>query len=229
MNFDFNSFSNISEPSSENHLSPWKIYENVTFKGVSDPITGSSQSGNNWKAWDFTFECPEGIYVERIFEPTTTERNTYNGKELPSDFERSQQFVVQVLAAYNPKGLEKLRALTSSGKIKSFDQFMQAVAKLLESADTTKNIKLKLQGRKSTSAGGTEVQYAKTPSASIGKDGTVFMSKFIGEKVSFNSWELAQKKAYESATPSNPETKTPVNDIDSSDGDDIDFNDLAGL
>ena len=227
MNFDFNGFSQISEPSSVNYLKPWTITEKVSFKEVSEPITGKTKDGGEWKAWDFVFESPEGIYSERIFEPTTTERGQYNGKELPTDFERSQQFVVQVLAAYNPKGLDKLRTLTATGKIKSFEQFIAAVKKLLE--NTTATVKLKLQGRKTTSADGTSRWYAKLPNASIGQDGKVFMSKFIGETVpDFNSWELSQKKQYDEGAPSNPEITAPIkaNDIDTSSDDDIDFSDL---
>ena len=72
MNFSFDGFSKISEPSSVSYLKPWNIYENVTFKGVSDPVSGNKSDGTTWKAWDFTFECKEGVYSERIFEPTTT-------------------------------------------------------------------------------------------------------------------------------------------------------------
>lgn len=232
MNFDFNSFANISEPSSVNYLKPWSITSKVTFKEVSEPVTGKTKDGGTWKAWDLVFESPEGMYSERIFEPTTDERNVYNGKELPTDFERSQQIVVQVLAAFNPKGLEKLRTLTATGKIKSFEQFMTVVKKLLEGVTTTKDIKLKLQGRKSTSVDGTTRWYARLPQASIGQDGKVFMSKFIGENVpDFNSWELGQKKQYDEGAPSNPEISTPVktNDIDTSSNDDIDFDDLGEL
>ena len=54
------------------------------------------------------------------------------------------------------------------------------------------------------------------------------MDKFIGKDLKFTSWEEQQKKAYESATPSNPETATPVsNDIDSSKSEEInDFDSL---
>ena len=224
----FQSFSEVSV-SEGSYLRPWNIYHHVKFGGVSDPVTGNTKDGGTWKAWDFNFECEEGIYRERIFEHTTTERGEYQGKEMPSDFERSQCFITQVLATYNPAGLEKLRELTNSGKVKTFEQFIELVKRALTKAaqpSADNDIQLKLQGRTSNGK-----VFARLTNCSIGKDGKPFMSPFLGKKLTFTKWEEDQKKEYESATPSNPETSKPINtDIDQSptgDNDNIDFNDIA--
>lgn len=219
----FKSFSEVSTPVESNFLRPWNIYKDVKFAGISDAITGNKSDGSSWKAWDFTFECEEGIYRERIFEPTTTERGEYNGKPMPSDFERSQCFIKQVLFAYNPTGLEKIITLTNSGKVKTFEQFIEAVKKVLTKTTET-NICLKLCGRKTQDG----KIYARVTNCAIGQDGKAFMSPFLGKKLSFSAWEEAEKRKYETAAPSNPETNKPVtNDIDESSSDDDLFEDLV--
>ncbi len=229
-NFDFGGFADIKEPASSSFLRPWGIYNQVNFAGIGDKQTGTKKDGGTWNAWDFNFEALEGKYTERIFEPVNDEDGEYNGKKIPSDFKRTQQFIAQVLSVYNPEGLNKLKDLTRSGKVKSFEQFIGLVKKLLEKpvkATAENNIQLKLQGRKNTSADGTTRQFARICGCSY-YENRVLMDKFIGKDLKFTSWEEQQKKAYESATPSNPETATPVsNDIDSSNTEEIsDFDSL---
>ena len=221
----FKSFSDISAPSESTYLKPWNIYKKVKFAGVSDPITGNRSDGEGWKAWDFTFECEDGVYRERIFEPTTMERGEYNGKVMPSDFERTQCFIAQVLFIYNPKGLEKLKQLTGEGKVKTFDQFMDVVKKLLEKpiVPTDDNdIQLKLAGRNSNGR-----IYPSITNCAIGQDGKAFMSPFLGKKLTWSAWEEQQKRAYETSAPSDPEATKPIatNDIDTK-SEDIDFENL---
>ena len=228
----FKSFSEVSTPAEGSYLKPWNIYKGVKFGGVSDPSTGNKKDGGTWKAWDFTFECEDGVYRERIFEPTTLERGKYNDKELPSDFERSQCFIAQVMSVYNPTGFEKLKALTNEGKIKTFDQFIEVVKKLLAkpvqpTADN--DIQLKLCGRKTQDG----KVYARLTNCAIGQDGKPFMSAFLGKKLSFSAWEEGEKKKYESASPSDPEASKPITtDIDTSPtsgDDDIDFDKELGI
>ena len=223
----FKSFSEVSAPSENSFLRPWNIYKKVRFGGVSEPSTGTRKDGNSWKAWDFTFECEDGIYRERIFEPTTMERGEYNGKPLPSDFERTQCFVAQVLFTYNPKGFEKLKQITGEGKIKTFDQFMDAVKQLLAKpiVPTDENdIQLKLLGRNSNGK-----VYARVTNCGIGQDGKAFMSPFLGKKLTWTVWEEQEKKKFENSKPSDPETVKPISDIDSAGEDSkIDFESLLG-
>ena len=226
----FKSFSEVSTPAEGSYLKPWNIYKGVKFGGISDPVTGNRKDGGTWKAWDFTFECEDGVYKERIFEPTTLDRGEYNGKVMPSDFERSQCFIAQVMSVYNPAGFEKLKQLTSEGKIKTFEQFIEVVKKLLAkpvqpTADN--DIQLKLCGRKTQDG----KVYARLTNCAIGQDGKPFMSAFLGKKLSFSAWEEGEKKRYESAAPSDPEASKPITtDIDASPtsgDDDIDFDELG--
>ena len=220
----FQGFSEVSTPSEGSYLRPWNIYSGVKFGGVSAPVTGNTKDGGTWKAWDFTFECADGVYKERIFEPTTLERGEYNGKPMPSDFERTQCFVAQVVSAFNPEGFEKLKSLTSSGKIKTFEQFIDVVKKLLDKA-TVDSVQLKLLGRKTQDG----KVYARITNCAIGQDGKAFMSAFLGKNLRFTKWEEDQKKLYDSAIPSNPESSTPINtDIDASPtgSNEVDFDDL---
>lgn len=226
----FKSFSEVSTPAEGSYLKPWNIYKGVKFGGISDPATGNRKDGGTWKAWDFTFECEDGVYKERIFEPSTLDRGEYNGKILPSDFERSQCFIAQVMSVYNPAGFEKLKQLTAEGKIKTFEQFIEVVKKLLAkpvqpTADN--DIQLKLCGRKTQDG----KVYARLTNCGIGQDGKAFMSAFLGKKLSFSAWEEGEKKKYESAAPSDPEASKPITtDIDTSPtsgDDDIDFDELG--
>ena len=226
----FKSFSEVSTPAEGSYLKPWNIYKGVKFGGISDPVTGNRKDGGTWKAWDFTFECEDGVYKERIFEPTTLERGEYNGKVMPSDFERSQCFIAQVMSVYNPAGFEKLKQLTAEGKIKTFEQFIEVVKKLLAKpvqSTADNDIQLKLCGRKTQDG----KVYARLTNCAIGQDGKAFMSAFLGKKLSFSAWEEGEKKRYESAAPSDPEASKPITtDIDASPtsgDDDIDFDELG--
>ena len=223
MSFNFGGFAEIKQPSND-YLKPWGIYNEVNFGGVGNAQTGTKSDGTPWKAWDFTFNAKEGTYSERIFEPSNDDDTDYQGKKIPSDFKRTQQFIVQVLSTYNPAGLEKLKELTKSGKVKSFEQFIELVKKLLEKpvqANAANNIQIKLQGR-NTQDGRC---FARLPNCSYGSDGTPFMSKFLGKNLSFSSWEEQQRAKYLSAKPSNPEKATPT-DVDSAAEEISDFDSL---
>lgn len=220
--FDFSSFGSINTPSDNNYLRPWNVYDLVEFDGISEPVSGTRQDGTAWKAWDFKFKSPKGIYSERLFEPDENgiKRRTFKGAngnevEFPSDFERSQQVIAQVVAAYNPAGFEKLKTVANSGKIKTFEQFINLVKELLKSPikpTEEHNIQLKLIGR-TDSKGAT---YARLPNCALSKqDGTPFMEKFIGENVYMTNWELGQQEAYNKKKPSNPDTSNPISAVDS--------------
>lgn len=213
MDFNFSGLADIQKASNNNYLQPWSLNEMVEFTGITGPVTGG-QGDKAWKAWDFKFKCPNGEYSERIFEPNeeslkrrTTKNSNGHESELPSDFERTQLVVMQILDAYNPKGADALRK--NGSKIHTFDQFMELVKKAL--ANPTKptkehNIMLKLNGR-TDQKGKT---YARLPYANIGDDGKPWMSKFIGENVTLSSYELGKQEEYKKAKPSNPEKTNPV-------------------
>ncbi len=197
--------------SSGNQLRPWKIYDMVKFGGISEPSVGNTKDGGTWKAWDFTFNCPEGTYRERIFEPTaqSLERKEVDGqnggkRQLPSDLETIQQKIAQIVSAYTKDGMEKLKMLSDKGKLNNitFEQFINIIKKLLEHPiEPTKehNIQLKLQGRTAQD----NRTFARLPNAAISNDGSVFMEKFIGTGLTMTPYELGKAKEYESAKPTN--------------------------
>jgi hypothetical protein len=85
--------------STQSYLKAWSVYDNVEFAGISDPTTGKTQDGKDWKMWKFTFKCPDGIYEESVFEPNekATERTEYTGQDgkvtvYPSSIESFQLF-----------------------------------------------------------------------------------------------------------------------------------------
>lgn len=207
--FDFGSIADVSV-SQGTFLKPWHIYDDVKFAGISDPITGTTKDGNTWKAWDFTFESPEGVFKEKIFEPNekSTQRAHVKGNnggevELPSDFERIEQVIAQIVATYTTDGMDKLKKLSESGKLDNleFSQFIEVIKKLLKTPiNPTEEhpIQLKLQGR--TVNG---VTYARLPNAAVSKQNKeVFMGKFLGYPLSFTSYEKGQADKY-NAGPTN--------------------------
>lgn len=200
--FDFGSIAAVSAASSNSFLRPWNIYEDVKFAGISDKISGTRQSGEAWNAWDFTFECPQGKYSERIFEPLNNDRRSYTDKngherEFPSDFERSMTFFAQVVGTFNPKGFEKLKE--KSGKVTTFEQMIQLVKAVMKDVNTTTKMKIVGVNRSGK-------VYAGLPTfCSINSQtGEKYTSdNFIGDTVAFSAWELNKKKEYESAKPTN--------------------------
>lgn len=237
MALNFGSLATTQASSSSNYLRPWNIYSDVKFVGVEGPVTGNTQNGGTWKAWDFKFSCPEGNYSERIFEPTekSAERRKVqnaNGHEteLPSDFDRTMAFIAQVGNTFNPTGYKKLQEVSS--KIQNFDQMIACIQKYIGTPDTTTN--LKLAGK--TNQSGTTYASLPTFVRINGKTGEVFTSdNFVGEKVAFSTWEKGKKEEYESAKPTTPVKKeTKQDDLDlgttptKGSEDDIDF-DALGL
>lgn len=224
MNMNFDSIANI-KPTSQN-LKAWHIYDKVDFKGVSDPITGPTKDGGTWKAWDLTFQSPEGIYRERIFEPNekATKRTELPGSNggkitLPSNLEYIQQVVMQILDAYTTDGRNKLSELAAAGKLHNieFSQFMTIIKALTKNpikASDDNNIQLKLQGRNSNGA-----VYAKLPNARINREGEVWLEKFVGKGLTMTAYELNKANEMSSVKPTN---------MDSVDAPQDDLSDLMG-
>lgn len=225
-NFNFGSVATISTNTSSNRLRAWNIYNNVKFDGISEPLTGDTKDGGKWKAWDFTFSCPEGIYVERVFEPNekSTERRVVtnsNGHEsqLPSDFERILYFASQLVETFAPSKVEKYKE--ACAKIKTFDQFIQILQKVLDKSEVTTS--LLLAGRNNN---GTVYASLPTYVRINSKTNEPFTSeRFVGDNLMFSAYELKQKEQYESAKPTNME-KVVTPNIETKKDDDIDFDDL---
>lgn len=217
-NFNFGTVSAINTNASGNFMKPYDIYKDVKFKGVGEPVTGSTKDGGTWKAWDFTFEGPSGSYKERIFEPTekSTERRTIqnkNGHEsvMPSDFERTLYFAAQLVEAYRPEKEDVYK--TACSKITTFDQFIDILKKVLN-PDAIKDVtaELLLSGRKTQDG----KIYASLPNFVRINSTTneIYTSeKFIGHNLSMSAYELGEQEKYNNRKPTPmsstaPETST---------------------
>lgn len=221
-------FKTVNKPvTTQSYLQAWNIYDNASFGGISEPVTGTTKDGDPWKAWDITFSTPKGVYKERIFSPTeqSGERREFDGANggkivLPSEVERIQEIFRQIVSVYaTDKGKEQLNKLVETGKFDniSFDDFIKVMTTVLKDPKkpTEENpIQIKLQGR--TSDGRT---YAKLPSARIsnqaGSEGEVWMERFIGANLTMSPYEMQQASKVTSAKPTNMDTvDKPAEDVD---------------
>ena len=201
--------------STQSYLKAWSVYDNVEFAGISDPTTGKTQDGKDWKMWKFTFKCPDGIYEESVFEPNekATKRTEYTGQDgkvtvYPSSIESFNCFVQYLVSVYmNDANKAKFTKLAETGKFNGieFDSFINILKKLManpKKPSAEYPIMLKLQGR--TTADGK--LYARLPKAHIGKDGNPWMEEFIGANLSLSDYEKKQASSTVTSKPTNMET-----------------------
>lgn len=230
--FNFGTITEVE--SSKNYLKAWSIYDNVKFGGISTPTEGESKDGRKWKKWDITFECPDGIYVESVFEPgaEAAKRRDYDRPDggkitFPSEIENLTCKFAQILNVYmnaeNKKKYETLKAKKVFNSL-DFDKFMEIITKLLENpvAPTPENpIQLKLQGRNHDGR-----VFAKLPDAKISStDGRVWIPNFLGKNLTLSAYE---KKQAESTVQSVPTDMSKIDAPVVSANSDLD-NDIADL
>ena len=193
-------FGQTAKPvSTQSYLKAWSVYDNVEFDGISDPTTGKTSDGKDWKMWKFAFKCPDGIYEESVFEPNeaATKRNEYTDSD------------------------GKVTVYPSN--IESFNCFIQHVVSVFmnDSKKPSKDypIMIKLQGR--TTADGKV--YARLPKARLGKDGNPWMERFIGPNLSLSDYEKEQAANTTASKPTNMEA------VDKPTNDDLSNDDLDSL
>lgn len=216
-------FGQTAKPvSTQSYLKAWSVYNNVEFGGISEPTTGKTSDGKEWKMWKFSFKCPDGIYEESVFEPSadSDKRREYTGDDgkvtiYPSNIESFNCMVQHIISVYmNDTNKKKFTDAAKKGLFNNieFDKFISTLKKLLEnpkkpSADYP--IMIKLQGR-STADG---KLYARLPKAHIGKDGEPWMERFIGPNLKLSDYELRQANSTTASKPTNMEAiDKPVDD-----------------
>ncbi len=231
-------FGQTTKPvSTQSYLKAWSVYNNVEFDGISDPTTGKTSEGKEWKMWKFTFKCPEGIYEESVFEPNedSTKRNEYTGSDgkvtvYPSNIESFNCFVQHVVSVFmNDSNKAKFIKLGETGKFNNieFDKFIDVLKKLLANPKKPSKdypIMIKLQGRTTTDG----KVYARLPKARLGKDGNPWMERFIGPNLSLTKYEMDQAAKTTASKPTNMESvdkPTGDNDLSSDELDSL-VNDL---
>ena len=223
MALNFGSVASIDTNAGGSYMRAWNIYNDVKFDGISAEDSGNRTDGGTWRAWDFTFSCPQGSYKERIFEPNEQgqeRRKVKNANghesEMPSDMERVLYFASQVVDTYAPDKYDKYVA--ACAKISTFDQFIALLHKVLDG--TTKTSSLLLAGRNNAGT-----VYAALPNfvRVNSKTGEAYTAeRFLGDNLGFSAWELGQKKIYEEARPT-AMNDSKVDDVKSEENfDDID-------
>ena len=223
MALNFGSVASIDTNAGGSYMRAWNIYNDVKFDGISEEVSGNRKDGGTWRAWDFTFSCPQGSYKERIFEPNEQgqeRRKVKNANghesEMPSDMERVLYFASQVVDTYAPDKYDKYVA--ACAKISTFDQFIALLHKVLDG--TTKTSSLLLAGRNNAGT-----VYAALPNfvRVNSKTGEAYTAeRFLGDNLGFSAWELGQKKIYEEARPT-AMNDSKVEDVKSEENfDDID-------
>lgn len=223
MALNFGSVASIDTNAGGSYMRAWNIYNDVKFDGISEEVSGNRKDGGTWRAWDFTFSCPQGSYKERIFEPNEQgqeRRKVKNANghesEMPSDMERVLYFASQVVDTYAPDKYDKYVA--ACAKISTFDQFIALLHKVLDG--TTKTSSLLLAGRNNAGT-----VYAALPNfvRVNSKTGEAYTAeRFLGDNLGFSAWELGQKKIYEEARPT-AMNDSKIDDVKSEENfDDID-------
>jgi hypothetical protein len=229
MALNFGNVASINTSAGGNYLRAWNIYDDVKFDGISEEVSGKRQDGGTWRAWDFTFSCPQGTYRERIFEPNEAgqeRRKVKNANghesEMPSDMERVLYFAAQLVDTYAHDKYDKYVA--ACAKISTFDQFIALLHKILDGS--TKTSSLLLAGRNNNGT-----VYAALPNfvRVNSKTGEAYTSeRFLGDNLGFSAWELQQKKEYDNAAPTAMKDTDSVPDVEKTNDDDFDdlMNDL---
>ena len=225
-------FGGLAETSFTNngpqYLRPYNIYEVNLTKIEKGSLKGKDGTEYSIVALEFK-GCGDnsGVYTHNLFIPNKDsdfERrvNETSGTPYPSAFEQFQYTLMQLMQVINPKGADKIKE--NASKLKSMDQFIDLIIKGLTGKTDVKFF-LKLVGR---NQGGTT--YATIPNACVlGKKATAETKptplNFVSldrSMLSFSSYEDAQRKKYESATPTNMDKEADENHDTKEDDVDLD-------
>jgi len=228
-------FGGLAETSFTNngpqYLRPYNIYEVNLTKIEKSSLKGKDGTEYSIVALEFK-GCGDnsGVYTHNLFIPNKDsdfERriNETSGTPYPSAFEQFQYTLMQLMQVINPKGADKIKE--NASKLKSMDQFIDLIIKGLTGKTDVKFF-LKLVGR---NQGGTT--YATIPNACVlGKKATAETKptplNFVSldrSMLSFSSYEDAQRKKYESATPTNMDKEADENPDTKED--DVDLDDIS--
>lgn len=246
MNINFNL--NVNQSNSTKYLKAYNIYSNVTLDGV-EVKEGTSAKGNNWKAMNLIFSCPEGIYNHSIFYLTSdkdTERietNMPNGgkRQLPSTWERSRDLIAAIGLTFFPEDFAKMQKASASLTYKdakdAFEKIADMFIKCINKNKGKIHTNMKLVGRNSNGtiyatlpnctgiAEAKDDKRAEANNVNVG-DWYTWMTSPFGDGLTFTAWEEKKKSELENSKPTNMETVSVVETKPETSGDDIDFDSL---
>jgi hypothetical protein len=200
-------------------LKAWNIYT-VAFKGV-ELKTGTTSEGKTWKAMQFNFEGPDGIYSHMVFCPGEDGDKRVTGStagrdwELPSALEVLTRTIAHVTQTLAPESWDKLQTLELDLP-KDFEKLVTIMQKALAKA-VNKETQLKLVGNNKG--------YATIPNfISINKDKVAYVSNnWLGDKLGWTAYEEQKMKKAKDTTPTAiSEDKVEVS-VDNEDSEDVDF------
>ena len=240
MNF---SFSAAPATRTSMFLNPWEIYKvKFTDAKIGERKNNKDATAVPYKVLEFHFEeikedgTKGGVYTETVFFPTeqsavrpTYERPDGGSYQMPSSLERTMSIIAQVCSVLNPAGYKKMQEVST--KFKSFDDVANAVVKVLTSAKG-KETHIKLVG--TTSNGKVMANSPRT--VALTKTGEIWTcDNFIGDNLSFSSYEEQKRKEYKTAAPVSVESNNldmgsskPANNATSDAiGDDFDLENLT--
>ena len=213
-NFNFSLNDSQVSASSSNYFKPYTINEINSVK--AEYATGTSSAGKEWKALDITFTGKEGSHRERYFIPATDAegmtRGSYDssngGKiETPAPYEILKQLVIHILGVCAPAQFEKFKKYCE--KVTTMQQFLDGFVKIINTVpEFTTN--LKVVGRNSNGT-----VYARLPRpCGISKDkeghytNETFPINFLGDNLTFTSYEMGEKSKLAQAKPTAMEDTT---------------------
>lgn len=201
-------------------LKAWTINK-VAFKGV-ELKTGTTSEGRVWKAMQFNFEGPDGIYSHMVFCPGEDGDKRVTGStggrdwELPSAMEQLQFTIAHVASALAPEAFEKLKGVELDLP-KDFEKLVGIMQKALAKAiDKETNLKLV----------GNNKGYATVPSfININKTSkeAYISNNWLGDKVAFTPYETQKMNKAKTSTPTEVSNDEDSDSTTADSSDDIDF------
>lgn len=243
MNFNFNSFAEVSLGNNTSYLKPYTINKNVTIKSA-EIKEGESDNGP-WKSLVITFGNDEGIYHDSTFfldinDPKVVERATVdatNGgkRQLPSRWEQTYYKLAAIGYAFAPDLIEKFNKIV--GKCKTFDDFIKAYKAMLDKVVNKTTTNMKLVGRNSKGtvyaalpncvgiAQAKDDKRAAANNVNVGDWYTWMVSPF-GDNLMFSAYEESQKNNLTNAKPTNMDNIGKTVDGKTAGSEDIDFDSL---
>lgn len=230
LNFSINSNESSISSKRNTRLTPFAIHH-VTFDGA-EIKSGTSKAGNEYKLLQLSFSNKEGSADMTLFWPDPEKdgirevRTAKDGHEYetPSRWEQTKAIITQTLETLSPDGFKKMSEL--SPKFRSFDDMAKAFTTLVNKCKGTE-VDVKFNGYVNKQG---YMQLTFPQLAGVNKEGNAFVAdNYIGfGNLGLSEYEMRRAKELAETKPTKMEAD-PVMDspaVDTSNGDDLDFDSL---
>lgn len=232
MDFSFAGTAGTSQNTTKPKLTGNNIYD-VTFDGCEiQDIAGVKDATATYRVLKFKFSNDEGTFEHTVFEPRPedferkeTDSTSKDGKKnkilQPSGVESMMLLFKHIIDAVNPTLAQQIDSKEKNLGAKDWETLRILVKK---SVDTGKGISTRIKLLKNKSGDAIFPGFF----AALTKEKVAYIrNNFIGEKVSFSSYEVERIKNEANAKPSRVEAFVPTKE-DDDDLDTINFN-VEGL